>query len=75
MYGVDKNRQIEIESVYFESGVDPIIVNAKRKGMIEYEKMMRAKHDDPRRILCERIVSARLKAKGMEREQRMNVKE
>ena len=52
-----------IESGYLEAGVDPIIVNAKRKGMIEYEKAMGAKHDDPRRILCESIVSARLKAK------------
>ena len=49
--------------MYLEAGVDPIIVNAKRKGMIEYEKAMRTKHDDLRRILCERIVSARLKAK------------
>ena len=51
------------ESVYLEAGIDPSSENAKRKGMIEYEKAMGAKHDDPRRILCERVVSARLKAK------------
>ena len=34
---------------------------------------MREKHDDPSRIVCERIVSARLKAKkGMERERVKN---
>ena len=38
-------------------------MNAKRRGMIDYEKAIRAKHDDLRRILCERVVSARLKAK------------
>ena len=59
-----------IESGYLEAGVDPSNENAKRKGMIEYEKAMGAKHDETRKILCERlIVSARLKAKrGGERE-------
>ena len=29
------------ESVNLEAGIDSIIVNAKRKGMFEYEKVMR----------------------------------
>ena len=51
------------ESVYLETDVVQISAKAKRKGIIAYEKAMRAIEGDIRRKMCEKEVRTRLKAK------------
>ncbi len=43
-----------------ETGVTPITVGARRRAMVSFEKAMRGREDDPRRILCSKTVTKRL---------------
>jgi ribonuclease HI len=62
-------RKAPCEAIYFETGVDPIRVEAKRRALTAYEKSMRLEASNPRRVICERTSRRRLKANKGWREQ------